>query len=43
MFQLWDPARYEEHRAAVRERSRQQGTTLPPRHGAIRRLGGGEA
>ena len=31
MFQLWDPARYEEHRAAVRERSRRQGTTLPPR------------
>jgi len=37
MFQLWDPARYEEHRAAVRERSRRQGTTLPPRGGAARR------
>ena len=31
MFQLWDPARYEEHSASVRERSRRQGTTLPPR------------
>ena len=31
MFQLWDPARYDEHSAAVRERSRRQGTTLPPR------------
>jgi MraZ protein len=37
MFQLWDPARYEEHSAAVRERSRQQGTTLPPRAGAPNR------
>lgn len=43
MFQLWDPARYEEHRAAVRERSRRQGTTLPPRGGAARRPSGGEA
>ena len=37
MFQLWDPARYDEHSAAVRERSRRQGTTLPPRGGAARR------
>jgi len=36
MFQLWNPGRYEEHSAAVRERSRRQGTTLPPR-GAARR------
>jgi MraZ protein len=36
-FQLWDPARYEAHSAAVRERSRLQGTTLPPRGGAPRR------
>ena len=42
MFQLWDPTRYEEHRAAVRERSRQQGTTLPPRGGAARHATGGE-
>ncbi len=37
MFQLWDPARYEEHSSAVRERSRRQGTTLPPRGGPARR------
>jgi transcriptional regulator MraZ len=35
-FQLWDAARYREHSAAVRERSRRQGTTLPPRGGASR-------
>jgi MraZ protein len=33
-FQLWEPAAYAEHRAAVRERSRRQGTTLPPRGAA---------
>ncbi len=37
MFQLWDPARYEAHSVGVRERSRRQGTTLPPRGGAPRR------
>jgi len=37
MFQLWDPARYDEHSAAVRERSRRQGTTLPSRAGVPRR------
>ena len=36
MFQLWDPARYEQHSLAVRERSRRQGTTLPPRGGVGR-------
>ena len=36
MFQLWDPARYEAHSSAVRERSRRQGTTLPPRGGMAR-------
>ena len=35
-FQLWNPARFREHSAAVRERSRRQGTTLPPRGGAAR-------
>jgi MraZ protein len=30
-FQLWHPASYTEHRAAVRERARRQGTTLPSR------------
>ena len=28
-FQMWEPRRYAENRAAVRERTRQQGTTLP--------------
>ena len=37
MFQLWDPAGYQEHSFTVRERSRRQGTTLPPRGGAARR------
>ena len=36
MFQMWEPGRYAEHRATVRERSRRQGTTLPPRTGAPR-------
>jgi MraZ protein len=34
LFELWNPARYEEHGAAVRERSRRQGTTLPARPAA---------
>jgi MraZ protein len=37
MFQLWNPAGYEEHRTVVRDRSRRQGTTLPPRGGPARR------
>ena len=36
MFQLWNPAQYAERSAAVRERSRSQGTTLPPRSGPRR-------
>lgn len=36
-FQIWDPRRYDEHSAAVRERARRQGTTLPPRGGPARR------
>jgi len=43
MFHLWDPARYEEHRAAIRERSRRQGTTLPARSGGVRRQPGAES
>ena len=35
-FQLWNPAEYERHSAMVRERSRRQGATLPPRGGASR-------
>lgn len=37
MFELWNPRHYQEHGAAVRERSRRQGTTLPPKGGAARR------
>ena len=37
MFQIWEPDRYAEHRAAVRERSRRQGTTLPASGGVARR------
>jgi MraZ protein len=37
MFQLWDPAGFAEHRAAVHELPPRQGTTLPPRGGAARR------
>ena len=33
-FQMWNPARYDEHSATVRERRRRQGTTLPPRGAA---------
>ena len=36
MFQLWNPAEFREHSAAVRERARRQGTTLPPAGGARR-------
>lgn len=36
MFELWNPARYKEHRIAVRERARRQGTTLPPNGAAPR-------
>ena len=36
MFQIWEPGRYAEHRATVRDRSRRQGTTLPPRGGSAR-------
>jgi MraZ protein len=37
MFQMWEPGRYAEHRSAVRERSRQQRTTLPARGAVARR------
>ncbi|MGE5270959.1 MAG: division/cell wall cluster transcriptional repressor MraZ, partial [Thiohalocapsa sp.] len=42
MFQLWDPARYEEHSATVRERARRQNTTLPPRRNSAMRPARGE-
>jgi MraZ protein len=31
MFQLWEPQRFNAHRAEARERSRRGGVTLPPR------------
>jgi MraZ protein len=31
MFQMWEPQRFDAHRAEVRERSRRERTTLPPR------------
>jgi len=34
LFELWNPAQYNEHGAAIRERSRRQGTTLPGRAAA---------
>jgi MraZ protein len=37
MFQMWEPERYAEHRAAVRERSRLQGPTFTARGGGARR------
>jgi MraZ protein len=29
MFQLWEPGRFNRHRAEARERSRRSGATLP--------------
>jgi MraZ protein len=34
MFQLWEPQRFDTHRAAARERSRRGGATLPAAGGA---------
>jgi MraZ protein len=36
-FQIWEPTRFAEHQAALRERARQQGTRLPPLGGATGR------
>jgi MraZ protein len=36
MFQVWEPERFAEHRAAARERSRRQGATLPSASGGRR-------
>ncbi len=30
-FQIWEPAAFEQHKAAMRERARHTGLTLPPR------------
>src|SRR5271157_3908646 len=36
-FQIWEPARFEEHQAALRERARRQGTRVPPLGGTAER------
>ena len=36
-FQIWEPGRFEEHQAAMRERARRQQTRLPPLAPAARR------
>lgn len=36
-FQLWDPPRFADHAANLRERARRQGTRIPPLAGAIER------
>jgi MraZ protein len=33
-FQIWEPNRFADHQAALRERARQQGTRLPPLAGS---------
>jgi MraZ protein len=36
-FQIWDPTRFAEHQAMLRERARRQGTRLPPPGGSAER------
>ena len=36
-FQIWEPARFAEHQAALRERARRQGTKVPPLGGIAER------
>jgi MraZ protein len=36
-FQIWEPDRFADHQAALRERARRQGTRLPPLGGTERR------
>jgi MraZ protein len=36
-FQIWEPSRFAEHHAALRERARRQGTKVPPFGGATER------
>jgi MraZ protein len=36
-FQIWEPNRFADHQATLRERARQQGTRLPPIAGLRRR------
>jgi MraZ protein len=37
-FQIWEPNRFADHQAVLRERARRQGASLPPRGGAAGRL-----
>jgi hypothetical protein len=37
-FQIWEPTRFAEHQAMLRERARRQGTRLPPPGGGYTRL-----
>ncbi len=36
-FQIWEPSRFADHQAMLRERARQQGTSLPPLGGSTGR------
>jgi MraZ protein len=36
-FQIWEPGRFADHQASLRERARRQGTRLPPLRGAAAR------
>lgn len=36
-FQIWEPNRFADHQATVRERARRQGTSLPPLGGSFGR------
>jgi MraZ protein len=36
-FQIWEPTRFADHQAMLRERSRRQGTRLPPLGGSPER------
>lgn len=38
-FQIWEPDRFADHQAMLRERARRQGTSLPPLGGAAGRRG----
>ena len=36
-FQIWEPTRFSDHQATLRERARRQGTRLPPQGGSAER------
>jgi MraZ protein len=36
-FQIWEPGRFAEHQAMLRDRARRQGTRLPPPGGSVER------